>query len=82
MDCRRITEYNCKISRQKTALADTLKHTQAVHSASRIQLQCQFWQAFGDPILCAYQIDINVQIYYGCCKCHRDMLDKLNRGSK
>ena len=30
-------EYNCKISRQKTALTDTLKHTQAVSSADRVQ---------------------------------------------
>ena len=31
------TEYSCKISRQKTALTDTLKHTQAVSSADREQ---------------------------------------------
>jgi len=31
------TEYNCKISRQKTALTDTLKHTQAVSSANMVQ---------------------------------------------
>ena len=30
-------DYNCKISRQKTALTDTLKHTQAVSSADRVQ---------------------------------------------
>jgi len=30
-------EYNCKISRQKTALTDTLKHTHAVSSADRVQ---------------------------------------------
>jgi len=28
-------EYNCKISRQKTALVDTLKHTQAMSSTDR-----------------------------------------------
>jgi len=30
-------EYNCKISRQKTALTDTLKRTQAVSSADGVQ---------------------------------------------
>jgi len=29
-------EYNCKISRQKTALTDTVKHTQTVSSAERV----------------------------------------------
>ena len=30
-------EYSCRISRQKTALADTVKHTQAVSTADRVQ---------------------------------------------